>query len=298
MADIANVNTSSRDVFLSIMSLYFDTTGQDKTWINQLWDVAQTKVDAGMDVTDPFFADILLNDENAPQEYKQRFKIITDLKTRRAKGEDITHIPTVAEYVATENTYRQTFKDYGMNDLATADNFEKLFASNVSPNELNARVSDAFDAFKNADDALKQQIRSAYPGIADKDIVQAMVTGPEGSKQLEQKIKVAGTRAAMATAGYQTQAYTAEQLTNMGFSRSDVSRGLSTIQEQLPSAQRLESLYGGLTPAETQQSLEREVFGGQVSERRKRLAEQEQAAFAGASGLQRSSLSRRTGGQI
>jgi hypothetical protein len=58
-------------------------------------------------------------------------------------------------------------------------------------------------------------------------------------------------------------------------------------------------MYGSpATAADQQTELEKEQFQGLASERRRRLAEQEQAAFMGRSGTANISLGRRKPGSI
>lgn len=289
MAD-AYTGISSLDVFKAKMSLLFDVNKE--TWINELYNVATTKINEGLSYQDPLFYDVLLQDENAPQQFKQRFKVLTNLRERRAKGEDVP-IPSIAEYVATEKSYNKVLKDYGMQDLATTENYTKLVENLVDPQTLSDRLNIAYDAVKKSDAALREQ----FGNVSDAELAKALVLGDEGVKELQTRVNLAGIKAEMATRNMQTYV-TAQELEAKGFTRADVAKGLTSIQEQLPSAQRLESLYGGMTPQETQKSLEQEVFQGASSQRRQRLAEQEQAAFSGASGIQRSSLSRRKPGLI
>lgn len=292
MADPTTSGINSYDVFKAKMGLLFNI--QQESWIKDLYDVAKEQVDSGVSYqNDPLFYDLILQSPKAPQKFKDRFKIITDLKARKDAGEDIKHIPTIAEYVATEDAYNQIFTEYGMTDLANAENYAKLMSNNVNPNTLNQRLNIAYDVVKSSDQALKAQFGS----LTDADLAKALVLGPEGLKDLQRKVDIANIKAEMTTRNIQTYT-TAEQLQSAGFTRADVKQGLTALQEQLPSAQRLESLYGTTPPADIQQSLEQEIFQGIPYERRKKLAEREQAAFGGTTGIQRSSLSRRTSGMI
>lgn len=292
MADPIVADIDSYDVFKSKMGLLFNV--QQESWIQGLYDLAVEQVAAGVSYkNDPLFYDLILKNPKAPQQFKDRFKVITDLQERKNAGENIPHIPTIAEYVATENQYDSILTDYGMKDLATTENYAKLMSNRVDPNTLAGRLNIAYDVVRSSDKALRDQFGS----LTDTDLAKALVLGPDGVKDLQRKVDIANIKAEMTTRNMQTYT-TAEQLQGAGLTRADVKQGLSMLQEQLPSAQRLEGLYGGMTPQETQQSLEQEIFQGIPSERRKKLAEREQAAFSGTSGIQRSSLSRRTSGMV
>lgn len=292
MADNILSGTSALDIFKSKMGLLFNI--QQESWIEDLFNVAKEQVAAGVEYNDPLFYDLILKSPKAPQKFKDRFKVITDLQTRKDAGEDIPYIPDIATYMAMEREYNKVFNDYGMNDLATTDNYEKLMSNKVDIDTLTTRLDVAYNVVKSSDKALRDQFGS----LTDTDLAKALLLGDDGKKELQRKFEVANIKAEMATRNMQTY-MTAEQLQGAGLTRADVKQGLSMLQEQLPSAQRLEGLYGGMTPQETQQSLEQEIFQGVApSERRKKLAEREQAAFSGASGIQRSSLSRRTSGMV
>ena len=87
----------------------------------------------------------------------------------------------------------------------------------------------------------------------------------------------------------------------MGVTREQARAGFEQIALTQPRLTQLSEIYTRETPEATglQRELEREQFQGMQSQRRRRLAEQEQAAFMGQSGTAGSqSLTRRRAGSI
>ncbi len=90
-------------------------------------------------------------------------------------------------------------------------------------------------------------------------------------------------------AGLTTSAERAQQLEQMGVSRTLARAGYAKISELQPTVSKLQSIYGG--EQVTQAELEAEQFQGLASQRRKKLEQTEQATFAGRSGVSQVSLS-------
>lgn len=95
-------------------------------------------------------ADIIPIKLRQTPEYKQRFSANED---RRAKGLPVL---SEAEYIKTEEAYKDTLRRAGLNEYASSDNLKKWLGFDVSPVEMDARVKDARDRFINAPDTVKQ----------------------------------------------------------------------------------------------------------------------------------------------
>jgi hypothetical protein len=118
---------------------------------------------------------------------------------------------------------------------------------------------------------------------------------------LKRKISTAEITAEARTRGLSVTS--AEQLQQRGITREQASAGFEQIRLTQPTMEKLSDIYRrDLTPTtpegnvaertqEFQTELEREQFGGLASERRRRLAEQEQTAFMGQSGTARHGVS-------
>lgn len=216
-----------------------------------------------------------------------------------------------AEYLQAESQYNEILRRFNLGDLAKRDTFANLIGGQVSAAELTDRVVNVYDRIRNADPALRAEIdrvEALGGGLTDADFAKALLTGAEGANELKRKIATAEISAEARTRGLSTAR--AQELQQMGVTRATARQGFEQIRLTQPVMEKLSDIYDrGAAPAtpeartarteQFQTELEREQFGGLASERRRRLAEQEQTAFMGQSGTAPGiSLGRRRRGQI
>ena len=216
-----------------------------------------------------------------------------------------------ADYLQAENQYNEILKRFNLGDLAKRDTFSTLIGGQVSAAELTDRVVNVYDRIRNADPALRDEldrVEGLGGNITDADFAKALLTGAEGANELKRKISTAEITAEARTR--KLGVTSAEQLQQRGITREQAAAGFEQIRLTQPTMEKLSDIYRrDLTPTtpegraertqEFQTELEREQFGGLASERRRRLAEQEQTAFMGQSGTAAGvSLGRRRRGQF
>jgi len=228
-------------------------------------------------------------------EFKERFSGIEKYKQKYATDIAANRkalAPTPEQYITLEQDYQFTLNRYGLGDLATRQNFAELVANDVSPYELQNRIGKAYDKVKNADDLLKQELRTYFPTLDSSDFARALLTSdsPENmAAQLERKVKRAEIGSEMTRFGFRPSMTTAQELETLGVTREAARTGFGKIAEQLQPTEKLAQIYEG-TAAGIQEELTAEQFKGLQSQRRKRLEEQEKATFAGSSGVSTVSL--------
>ena len=210
---------------------------------------------------------------------------------------------TPAEYLQAESQYTEILKRFSLGDLARRDTFSTLIGGQVSAAELTDRVVNVYDRVRNADPALRAEIdrveELSRGQLTDADFAKALLTGQTGAEQLKRKISTAEISAEARQRGLSVQS--AEELQRLGVTRAQARTGFEQIALTQPRLTQLSEMYTRETPEATdlQTELEREQFQGLQSERRRRLAEQEQTAFMGQSGSAGApSLSRRRTGQF
>jgi len=243
--------------------------------------------------------------------YKTRF---AGNEGRRAKG-----LPTYtpSEYLTAEQTYRDLFNQYNLNELATQNTFTALIGGLTSIDEAKARIDNVFSKIDNAPSELRTQLSNylgAY-GVGDpnkqrSEIALALMQGPEGINQLDTKLRKAYIRTGAATSkvdvAEENISQLEKQLTTSGYSTEQIGNiakeAYSTLAETLPSVQKLAEISKQDTTG-LQEELTQEAFGQTTgtlmpSQRRKKLQEQEQARFAGQSGISQVSLGRSQAGSF
>jgi hypothetical protein len=245
------------------------------------------------------------------QPYKERF---AGNEGRKALG---LPIYTPGQYLAAEQTYRDLFNQYNINELASKQTFDALIGGAVSIDEAKSRVDNVFARIDKAPSELRNQLSNylgAY-GVGDptkqrSQIALALMQGPEGINQLETNLRKAYIRtgAAMSKVDVAEEniSQLEKQLSTSGLSTEQIGNvskeSYASLAETLPSVQKLAEISKQDTTG-LQEELTQEAFGKTTgmlmpSQRRKKLQEQEQARFAGQSGMSQVSLGRSQAGSF
>jgi hypothetical protein len=238
--------------------------------------------------------------------YKTRF---AGNEGRKAKGLSVYN---PAQYLAAEQTYRDLFGQYNLNELANQNTYNALIGGAVSIDEAKARVDNVFSKIDNAPSELRAQLSNylgAY-GVGDptkqrSQIALALMQGPDGINQLDTKLRKAYIRTGAATSKVDVAedniSQLEKQLTTAGLSTEQIGtlskQAYSAIAEVQPTTEKLSQIYGDQTPGLAKE-LEQEAFFGLASQRRKKLQEKEKATFGGQAGISTASLAQRTTGAI
>ena len=234
---------------------------------------------------------ITLELQNTP-EYQQRFAANTQ---RIKKGLSVL---TPAEYLSTEDAYRQTLRAYGLTQFDNDAYVRQFIENDVSPSELSTRVSMAVQRVQNADPAIARTLKDYY-GIGSTDMVAYVLDPNQQLPKIQRQIAAAEIGVAARVQGLETGVAVAEQLAAQGITQAEAQKGYATIADILPTAQKLSEIYGTTLPGYNQAEAEQEVFNTLASAQRKRkaLTEREIASFSGKSGTTKASLLSTTGGQ-
>lgn len=228
---------------------------------------------------DPTLVDnptVLLSSVRDTTEYKTRFK---GNEKRRAAG-----LPELspADYVGLENSFRDTLRANSLPKgfYDTQDDFANFIGQDISPNELNARVSQGYNAVMQAEPGTKAELKQLY-GLSDGDIA-AFFIDPARFNQSDAIKKAQAAQVASEArrqAGIGLTAGTAEALVTEGFTRQQAQQGFAEIGAS-------QEVYG-LTTAEQasgQQAITQEqqiggVFGTNA-EARKAITERKRKRTA------------------
>jgi hypothetical protein len=236
-------------------------------------------------------ATITLQLQDTP-EYQQRFAANAD---RIKKG---LAALTPAEYVNVEDSYRQVLRAYGLKQFDNDAYVRQFIANDMSPTELSNRVVTAVQRVQNADPAITKQLKDYY-GIGAPDMVAYVLDPQQQFQKIERQIAASEIGVAAGRQGLQAGVSVAEQLAAQGVSQAEAQKGYATIADILPTAEKLSDIYGTTLEEYGQAEGEQEVFNQLASAQRKRqrLTARELAAFSGASGVNKTSLSQQTAGQ-
>lgn len=226
-------------------------------------------------------------------EYQQRFK------ANAARIKNNLQVLTPAEYLATEDTYRQVLRSYGLKQFDTDEYVSQFLANDVSPTELTNRVQTAVQRVQNADPAVSKTLKEYY-GIGQEDLVAYVLDPATQYQKIERQVAAAEIGTAARIQGLETGVGVAEQLAAQGVTQAEAQKGYATIADILPTAEKLSSIYGSTMEGYGQSQAEQEVFNSLASAQRARqkLTAREIAQFGGSAGTSKVSLTSGTQGQI
>ena len=206
-----------------------------------------------------------------------------------------------ATYLSLENQYRETFGAYGLDNLlgdtkTMQAKLAQYIAQDKSPVEIKKRVQMAVEQVQNRTD-VRLMFAEYYPQITDKDLVSYFLEPKDTLANLQNKVNIASIGSTAMRQGLVADFGTSQALSEMGLSEEQAAAGYRNVAAVLPEAQKLTAIEGGKY---TQSEAEGAKLKNMASEQRKldKLAEREQARFTGSSGVNKTSLTSSTTGQL
>lgn len=223
-------------------------------------------------------------------EYKARFS------ANQARLEAGLPVLSPAEYISTENSYRQIMQTAGLpvGFYDSQDDFNDFLAKDVSPTELQGRVQVASDLINSMDPATTSKFASFYGGSSS---LVAYALDPTRAEPLLEKQYRAAQIAAQ-DQGLGVSQSQAEQLAGQGVTQQQAQAGFGFIGQNLQHTQQLANIYGG--EQYTLQDALAETFNNDAAaaQKRRRLVAQEQGVFGGTTAVGSGSLTTGDSGQI
>lgn len=278
------------EVFKAAFANLFANVNNEDSWLKQMYTVAQGLYKTGFTTVD--LPDQLLNDTSeATRLYRERFSGITELKRRQAAGENVSYIPSVAQYAEMSKQMKQDLTALGLNSVATDASIGKIIGADVDYTEFTKRIDTAFKAIDNADQWLKSELATNYGNLSREDLALGLLGGREGSDALKKKIEVAGVRAGAAEFGLRTQ-MDAGELSRMGVDRATARQGYQKTSKELSGISQAAGMFGQ-RDLNLQAELEQENVLGKESSKVKSLRSQARSQFQGSSGITQGSLGRK-----
>jgi hypothetical protein len=219
--------------------------------------------------------------------YKKRFSANAQ---RVAKG---LRSLSEAEYIQLEDQYQDVMRRYGLPDtyytkgeMGIQEGFNKFLEGDVSPVELEDRISTAQKRVLNANPEVTAALKQFYPDISNADILAYTLDPKNAIENIKRKVTAAEIGGAAIQAGLNTGMTRAEELAAAGITKQQAQTGFQTVAEVAPRGGQLAEIYK--QSPYTQQTAETEVFGlgGSVeaAKQRKKLTQLETAAFGGSAG--------------
>ena len=227
--------------------------------------------------------------------YKKRFSANAQ---RIAKG---LRSLSESEYIQLEDQYQDVMRRYGLPDtyysrgeMGIQEGFNKFLEGDVSPVELEDRISTAQKRVLNANPEVTAALKQFYPDISNADILAYTLDPKNAIENIKRKVTTAEIGGAAIQSGLQTGLSRAEQLRAAGVTKETAQQGFGTIAGGLQRGSQLASIYG--EDPYTQQVAETEVFniaGAQEARKqRQKITGLEKATFGGQTGITSGALAR------
>ena len=183
--------TLARNTFANTMALLVGEREASQPWVNEIYDLTQGFINTGSSIEEA--QNLALREAKKlgkASKFVQRFEPIFKLQDRLNAGETV-YVPSIAEYVKSEQELGDLLRAVNLGDLATQEVAARILGdANKSVSEAASIISDVFAAIDNAPGALGQDLKSILnKGVDRASIAKALLTGKEGALELTKKVK-------------------------------------------------------------------------------------------------------------
>ena len=212
-------------------------------------------------------------------EYKERFA------ANAARLKAGLPVLSPADYINTENAYRQLLRQSGLPEGFYDSNkdFTEWLSKDVSPTEIQSRVDLATQATALANPYYKAALNQI--GIDDGHMAAYFLDADRSLPLLQKAAATAQVGGAALAQGLTFDKTYAEQLATSGVSASQAQQGYSQIAGEMGTLRNLGDIYGGgWTQAESEAATFGTAGGAAAQQKQGRLLSQERGAFSGNAG--------------
>ena len=275
--------TLAKNTFANTLALLIGETEAGQPWVEELRELAQGFINTGSTTEEAI--NLALRDAKAKGKagkFVTRFSAIFKLQDRLNAGETVT-VPTIAEYVKSEEALGDVFRRVGLGELATQEMASKILGdANKSVAEATDLIMNVFSSIDNAPEVLKNDLKTYFPGADRTSIAKALLLGKEGALELTKKVKSIEQLSAAKSQGVGISLAEGADLAAMG---ADYGTSLGKFAE-VKRLERGQSLGRMSNIDFTQQEAISSQFAGNAAadEKIRRIKEQEMNRFSGASG--------------
>lgn len=187
----------------------------------------------------------------------------------------------IGEYLQLENQYHRIMQQAGLPAGFYDDpsDFGNWIANNVSPDEIQSRVSAAVRTAQQIDPTMRNLMTEFY-GLTTGDVASYFLDQKRALPVIERQFNSAGVASWAARNGFAvTDMGRYESLVDSGVTPEQAASGYGTVKALSDTVSEAASIYG---EAYTQDDAEQDVFFNK-NEKRRRIMAQEAATFGGSS---------------
>lgn len=222
-----------------------------------------------------------------------------------------------SDYLKQELGYSKMFKSYGLTNLDNREQYTRLISEDIDIDEATTRVSLAYNRVLKAEPSTMNAFRRFFPMLSNQDLVAAMLNPEEQLPALERKVQSAEiggaalrqsliaeladiTTTSAMYSNVRAGTIGAGTLETAGVSPATAVAKYEKIATELPTMEKLSSIYGSTLDQYGQREAEQADLLGLASAKRKkeRLVAREAAQFQGTAGTARGSLAKSRQGEF
>ena len=283
----------------------FETTGLGSSFINSLMNTIDKVYADNIMPTDAQITNSIYNSDA----YKTRFAANQFIAQRLSSGKGLPgdKLLTPAEYIATENTFRDLMVEAGLPSgfYDTPEDFSKFIENNTSAAEVSARINVAKSALQNADQNIVNALKTYY-GFDNNDLAAYLLDPAKAmdvvnanqfkytSTQAKQMLTAAEVGGAALRAGTTASKGLSEEIATAG-KEGQSAQAFQTASQSQKDYSRLLGLSGQVAGSEDLVRQQLDLTGGaEIAKNTKKLASKERARFQQQGALGQGSLSKRT----
>ena len=279
----------SEEAFINTLKLLMGSAEASKPYVKQLYTLVSKYYKSGSTIPDAINLALYDAQENKLiPEFTNRFSGIFKLRDRRAAGE-ILDVPTLAEYIKSQEALAEVFRSTNLSELATESFLNEVMGTGKSVASTTKIITDVYDAIRLAPEDWKNMVKTKIPFATEPMLAKALLLGSKGADELERDVNRYGIMAAAKSQGLTVGEETAGQLLakGQGYLSSKPKFGQAALT--IPEAQRLTSIEDRLEGKNvyTQEQAFSAIFDESAPEIKKLslLEEREKARYSAKTGV-------------
>jgi len=245
--DEAIINLAE-EAFVSSLKLLMGSAEASKPYVKELYKLVSKYYKSGSSISDAINLALYDARENKLiPEFTNRFSGIFKLADRRAAGEMID-VPTLAEYVKSQEGLAEVFRSTNLGELATESFLNEVMGTGKSVAATTKIITDVYDAIRLAPEDWKNMVKTKMPFATEPMLAKALLLGTKGAEELEREVNRYGIMAAAQSQGLTVGEETASELLAKGVRYGTSKPQFGRAATILPTAQKLTSMETGIEP--------------------------------------------------
>lgn len=278
------------DTFRNTFALAFGKEEASRAYVGELYKLVSGFYKTGSTVDESINLAVRQArvDKTIP-EFTKRFEGLFMLDDMLASGK-LVDVPTVAEFIASENEAATLLREAGMPDLATSEFIgTQVLGKAKSVAEVGRILNNAFYAIDNAPAEVKTVLAEKFPTATRSGLAAALIGGEKGAAQLQKEIAGYSIVAAARSQGITTDLAKGMDYAAQGQTFASAKTGFGQVAAATDAYQKILEIQGKVPvkTAEVQASLQKAILEKDITEQEKlrKAAEQEAASYKGSAGV-------------